>query len=986
MKNNTLKKLLSVLLALAMLLTSFGAAALAEGETPDPSLYKTFIVELKDSYGDGWNGSALIVQLRDAEEAAYTITLEDGNAATFEMTLTAGEAYDLIWQEGSYAYEASFVIIEKETGGLVQDVDNCGDYHDGDTIFSLTPHAHTWSYDTTMGFDDDDHYEEFIRARCADDCYLLEWPDLRVSGPDNSADFVYDGTPKPAVLYTTLRPELFPETGYSTDAFPGAEVNYTKNDEAFEGVPVEQGHYLARATVDLESVSAKYAIHGWIYNGDGTHSMRCDVCGRNETAACDFTLTATENGVKKFTCPLCGGAKYETFSTQTVTWDFEDDPAGSWTFVDADNDGNNWAWSGSSAVYQYFSEGAEVEFLGRDESRCIMSGSYSNVYGELWPENWAVSPAVSTECVASAAVSFYACAQDYSYPREHFRVYAAHSADPAALAESPISDEEVLAATRSQGAWLLYEYEIPAALLNGEPLYLAIRHFNVTNQFLIDIDDVSYTANMRDCDPHTPVLVQPDAVSCHAPYYRCANCGRSFRDAECESPVLLSEISFADGHALTAAADGGTLNVSCANGVCGLNAALTLNAPAKAADYNAGNALASLTGLDAFNAALGLSVSTDDIVYYSGDTLLAAAPTAMGDYTAALTVTVGGADYTIRVAYFIGDRAALAVMAAIDAIGEVAYSDACKDKIDAARNAYNALTDAQKALVANYVVLTDAEDMYATLKGLHDWDAANNAVQLIDDIGEVAYTQECFMKIKSARYSYDNLTEDQKALVSNYGVLIDAEAAYQLAADKAAFDAYKFNLIATVQAMAQAGDSAAAQQIIADAASGIALLAYDETKSLAENEAALDALADIADALAAQRAADAAAAADRAAAAAVDALIDAVGEVEYTDACKEKIDAARAAYEALTPAQQALVEKSGALTAAEEEYARLKAEAEQPGEEEPATPAEGAGVCQLCGETHDITKPAGFIIDYIHDVLFIIKRLVSFFTYGLYVE
>ena len=78
------------------------------------------------------------------------------------------------------------------------------------------------NYADIVGFDDDDHYEEFIRARCADDCYLLEWPDLRVSGPDNSADVVYDGTPKPAVLYTTLRPELFPETGYSTDAFPGA--------------------------------------------------------------------------------------------------------------------------------------------------------------------------------------------------------------------------------------------------------------------------------------------------------------------------------------------------------------------------------------------------------------------------------------------------------------------------------------------------------------------------------------------------------------------------------------------------------------------------------------------------------------------------------------------------------------------------------------------------------------------------------------------
>ena len=81
-------------------------------------------------------------------------------------------------------------------------------------------------------------------------------------------------------------------------------------------------------------------------------------------------------------------------------------------------------------------------------------------------------------------------------------------------------------------------------------------------------------------------------------------------------------------------------------------------------------------------------------------------------------------------------------------------------------------------------------------------------------------------------------------------------AAAQLAADKAAFDAYKFNLVAAVQAMAQDGDSEAAAQIIADAAAAIALLDYDTAKTLDENKAAVDALADIADALAAQRAAD----------------------------------------------------------------------------------------------------------------------------------
>ena len=60
--------------------------------------------------------------------------------------------------------------------------------------------------------------------------------------------------------------------------------------------------------------------------------------------------------------------------------------------------------------------------------------------------------------------------------------------------------------------------------------------------------------------------------------------------------------------------------------------------------------------------------------------------------------------------------AADAVEAKIDDIGEVAYSDESKEKIDEARAAYNALTAAQKELVSNYETLTAAESRYAELK------------------------------------------------------------------------------------------------------------------------------------------------------------------------------------------------------------------------------------------------------------------------------
>ena len=128
--------------------------------------------------------------------------------------------------------------------------------------------------------------------------------------------------------------------------------------------------------------------------------------------------------------------------------------------------------------------------------------------------------------------------------------------------------------------------------------------------------------------------------------------------------------------------------------------------------------------------------------------------------------------------------AANAVIAKIDAIGTVEYNDDCKAKIDAAREAYEELTDAQKALVTNYDVLTTAETTYAVLKdaaeqAAADLAAANAVIAKIDAIGTMEYNDDCKAKIDAAREAYEELTDAQKALVTNYDVLTTAEANYE---------------------------------------------------------------------------------------------------------------------------------------------------------------------------------------------------------------
>lgn len=120
-----------------------------------------------------------------------------------------------------------------------------------------------------------------------------------------------------------------------------------------------------------------------------------------------------------------------------------------------------------------------------------------------------------------------------------------------------------------------------------------------------------------------------------------------------------------------------------------------------------------------------------------------------------------------------------AVMVLIDAIGETVTLDS-EEVITIARNAYDALTDAQKALVTNYEALIAAEASLKALqdaadKAVADKAAADAVAEKIAAIGTV--TKDSKAAIETARAAYDALTAEQKTLVANYNVLTAAEKA-----------------------------------------------------------------------------------------------------------------------------------------------------------------------------------------------------------------
>lgn len=143
------------------------------------------------------------------------------------------------------------------------------------------------------------------------------------------------------------------------------------------------------------------------------------------------------------------------------------------------------------------------------------------------------------------------------------------------------------------------------------------------------------------------------------------------------------------------------------------------------------------------------------------------------------------ADLAVRAQEIADKAAAKAVDDLIDAIGDVTLTDDCQAAINAARKAYDALTDTQKAPVSKLDILTDAEAKLAQLKKeAADKAAVDDVIAKIDAIGKVKLDKDSKAKITAARAAYDALDDELKAQVTNYNTLLAAEKRYQQLRDK----------------------------------------------------------------------------------------------------------------------------------------------------------------------------------------------------------
>lgn len=196
------------------------------------------------------------------------------------------------------------------------------------------------------------------------------------------------------------------------------------------------------------------------WNTPGTYNVVATATNANGTSHDTVVLHV-------FDCPEINSFPY--------TMGFEStDPVACWTFLDEDEDGYTW----DPAVFSTSDQ-------AHTGSGCIGSASYINNVGALTPDNWLISPQIYLPQDNGFTLSFYVGAVDQTYYAEHFGVFISTTG------MNPSDFTLLEQYTLTSNAWTQKSINLDAYA--GQHVYIAFRHFNVTDQYWMKLDDITIT-------------------------------------------------------------------------------------------------------------------------------------------------------------------------------------------------------------------------------------------------------------------------------------------------------------------------------------------------------------------------------------------------------------------------------------------------------------------------------------------------------------
>lgn len=237
-----------------------------------------------------------------------------------------------------------------------------------------------------------------------------------------------------------------------------------------------------------------------IEGGEGTGSFSCYIDGLLPGTVYYVCAYAVNDAGEAYGTTKSFTTLAEANDGDTFNVDFENGLPSGWKVIDGNNDG--WTWCLTSTIPATWSYYANLTLTWyHSGSNAICSGSFINDVGALSPDEYIVSPKVNI--ANGSTFSFWAAAADADYPSDHFGVFVSNNGVSnwtlvqewtlTSKSDTKAGDAHALRYGKGKsgmGSW--HHYSVDLSAYKGQK-YIAIRHFNSYDQYIICVDDITLT-------------------------------------------------------------------------------------------------------------------------------------------------------------------------------------------------------------------------------------------------------------------------------------------------------------------------------------------------------------------------------------------------------------------------------------------------------------------------------------------------------------
>ena len=215
---------------------------------------------------------------------------------------------------------------------------------------------------------------------------------------------------------------------------------------------------------------------------EGTAEL--DSMNPDETQTCVFPISVNETTPNGHEAVINMNVKPQNAAGEEIsfTYEFEKNLNG-WTTIDGNNDGHFWYHTSETDPHD------AIMVVSHSGNGHLMSESYCNAtMSPLAPDDYIVAPNL-IGVTENTTISFWACAQDEDYPDEHFGVAVSTTGNTNAADFTTIEEWTLTAKETRAGTW--YEFSADLSEYAGQFIWVALRHFNSSNVFILCVDDIS---------------------------------------------------------------------------------------------------------------------------------------------------------------------------------------------------------------------------------------------------------------------------------------------------------------------------------------------------------------------------------------------------------------------------------------------------------------------------------------------------------------